>query len=159
MSVRVAKSLNKHTEKEEMSMYRMDHSDQSEINLINNSLLTWGNKTSHEGKDGRQHTVSSKRGQKGGEQIARNDEKFQMKPSQKLCAFSANTGLKVTKGRDLAQSTASAKGWITSIYTGMIAVIPQQGHNEMPHNLGLWFSVKGFIAVIMVFLRTVNAVV
>lgn len=76
-----------------------------------------------------------------GNQTARNDEKFQMKTSQKLYAFSANTGLRATKGRDLAQSsgkkTASAKGWITSIYRGVITVVPQQQHNEMPHNLGL----------------------
>lgn len=57
------------------------------------------------------------------------------------------------------KTPASAKGWITSIYTGTITAVPQPEHNEMPHNLGLWFSVKGFIAVIMVFLRTVNAVV
>lgn len=58
MSVRVAKSLNKHTE-EEMSLYHMDQGGQTKISLINNSFLTNGNKTSHEGKDGRQHTVSS----------------------------------------------------------------------------------------------------
>lgn len=40
-----------------------------------------------------------------GEQIAANDEKRQMKTSQELCAFSANTGLRVAKGRDLAQSS------------------------------------------------------
>lgn len=84
-----------------MSLYHTDQVDQSEINLINNSFLTDGKKTSHEGKDGRQHTVSSN-GSNGGEQIARNDEKYQMKTSQKFCAFSANTGLRVAKGRDLA---------------------------------------------------------
>lgn len=38
----VAKSLDKHTEgeKKEMSLYHMERSDQSEINLINGSSLT-----------------------------------------------------------------------------------------------------------------------
>ncbi len=38
----VAKSLNKHTVKKETSLYHMDQSDQSEINLINDSFLTNG---------------------------------------------------------------------------------------------------------------------
>lgn len=35
----VAKSLNKHTEEKEMSLYHMAQSDQSEINLIELSVL------------------------------------------------------------------------------------------------------------------------
>lgn len=61
-----------------------------------------------------------------------------MKTSQKFCAFSANMGLRAAKGRDLAQSSvekiASAKGWITSIYTEMV-VVAQWESKEMPHNL------------------------
>lgn len=81
--------------------------------------------------------------------------------------FSANAGLRVAKGRDLAPSSgkkiASAKGWITSTYTGMITVVPQRGRNKTPFHLGLWlhsdFLVEGFVAIIMAFLRTVNAAV
>lgn len=43
------------------------------------------------------NTVYQVTGQRG-EQIAGNDEKYQMKTSQELCAFSANTGLRVAKG-------------------------------------------------------------
>lgn len=50
------------------------------------------------------NTLYQVTGQRG-EQIAGNDEKHQMKTSQKLCAFSVNAGLRVAIGRDLAQSS------------------------------------------------------
>ena len=44
----------------------------------------------------------------GGGQLAGKDEEYRIrkrKTSQNLCAFSGNTGLRVAKGRDLAQSS------------------------------------------------------
>lgn len=54
------------------------------------------------------NTLYQMRGQRGKE-IAGNDEKYQMKTSQSLCAFSVNTGLRVAEGRDLAQSSEKGK--------------------------------------------------
>lgn len=73
MSECAAKSLNKRVGKEEMSLYHMDQSDQSEIDLINGSFLANGRErltqtlapslilknTSQEGKVDVGHTVSS----------------------------------------------------------------------------------------------------
>lgn len=56
----------------------------------------------------RAQTNDQLRGQRGKE-IAGNDEKYQMKTSQSLCAFSVNTGLRVAEGRDLAQSSGNKK--------------------------------------------------
>lgn len=41
-SVRVAKSVNQHIEKKEMSQYHADNNDQSEISLINDGFAANG---------------------------------------------------------------------------------------------------------------------
>lgn len=72
------RSLNKHAKKEEMSLC-VKHSDQPEINLINGGSLSSGR------WDGRRRAGSC-HGSKG-QQIARNDEKYQMKHLRSSVAF------------------------------------------------------------------------
>lgn len=99
-----------------------------------------------------------------GEQIAENDETHQMKASHKLCFFWENRIKSCQRERFstvIRKKIASAKRRITSIYTGMITVVPHKGHdkNAFPSGTSFWFSVTGIVAIIMAFLKTENAVV
>lgn len=144
-----------------MSLHHMDQSDQSEKSMWLTTaccLMGCNNRPRLRKKNTDVNTLYQVTAQRR-EEIVGNDEKHQMKTSQKLCAFSMNAGLRAARGRDLAQSSgkkiASAKGRISSIYTQEWSVYSGWGQNVFLSGTSFWFSLNGFVAVIMDFLRTV----
>lgn len=77
-------------------------------------------------------------------------------------SFSANTGLRVAKGRDLAQSSGEknskckGKDYQNIYRNDHCRSTERTQQNASPSATSFWFSVKGFVTIITAFLRTVK---